>query len=124
MRFVSQAVLFKVKSSPVFFNSVPGRRLITHNKPIFLAILAPSSCAMHRTIIARCQIDVMPKACFPQCQRETLGLTRLLPTTLDPQAACQANPPMPLASPQVSQQMRLCQTSVGHKDHPALVWQP
>jgi hypothetical protein len=96
IRFVIQAVLFNVKSSPVFFKGLHVSRLITHDESIFFAIFAPSSCQMHRTIMELCQIDVMPKSCFPPCQRETIGFTRPMPTAIDPEAAFQANPPMPI----------------------------
>jgi hypothetical protein len=73
--------------------------------------------------MALCQIDVMPTSCFPECQRETIGFTRPMPTTIDPEAPFQTNPPVPIESPQVSHQRRICKTSGGQTDHPALVWQ-
>jgi hypothetical protein len=65
IRFVIQEVLFKVKSSPIFFKGLHSSRRITHDEPIFFALLASCQCQMHRTIMHLRHIDMMPKSCFP-----------------------------------------------------------
>ena|SRR6266511_5062662 len=96
MRFIIQEVLFNVKSQPVFFKGLHVSRLIADDSPLFFAILASSQCQMDRTILGPCHGDMMPKPRFPQRQREATGFARPMTTTIDPEAALEANTPMPV----------------------------
>jgi hypothetical protein len=74
--------------------------------------------------MALSQIDVMPTACVSPCPRETSGFPRPSPTTIAPDAAFQANTPMPTSSCQLCHPMRLCTPAVGENAAFPREWKP